>query len=600
MSTSTIKRLEAIRNWMQSVQIAALIIPSSDDHQSEYVAEHWKVREWVSGFTGSAGTVVITADFAGLWTDSRYFLQAETELAGSGIQLVKQGVPHAPEHIEWLVDQLSTGDQIGFDGAQLSVAQVFALKKAIVKAGKDIQVTPKENLWTTLWADRPILPIAPVFAHDDHYVGQSAASKLEQLQAFCQKKKVSKYLVSSLDDIAWLLNLRGADVECNPLFYSFLVWSEEQSVLYVNPDKIPDSLRAQLEEVQIQIKDYQTVWKGLEQWVGEKERVGYDPGTTPFLLYESLWTTQWEAVGNPIREWKAIKNETEIGHIRTAMRKDGVALTRLFRWLEAVVATHPPTEAQVARKLDQLRAEQGGYYGESFAAIVGYQSNGAIIHYRAPEEGSATLAPKGILLLDSGGQYDEGTTDITRTVALGPVTEAQKKHFTLVLKGHIALDRAKFPVGTTGVQLDGFARYALWQERLNYGHGTGHGVGFFLNVHEPPQGFATSITTSRGSTAFRPGMLTSNEPGYYETGAYGIRIENLILCREAGDAGFGDFLEFETLTLFPIDRTLIDRSLLTKEEIAWLNRYHELVFLQLADHLGEEEQEWLKAQCKAL
>ncbi|MEO1714555.1 MAG: aminopeptidase family protein P, partial [Bacteroidota bacterium] len=432
---------------------------------------------------------------------------------------------------------------------------------------------------------RPELPSAPIFAHPASFTGQTAEDKIEQLHIFCQQKGLSTYLLSSLDDIAWLLNLRGTDVDCNPLFYSFFLYSASGSHLFTKASKVSEELARELAALNIEIQEYEDIWQLGNRFLAAETIVGYDPGTTPYRLYQSLWSVQWEAVGNPMRNWKAIKNETEIKHIRTAMRKDGVALTRLFRWLEQQVLNTPPTEAEVAIKLDELRRSQGAYHGESFPAIVGYQANGAIIHYRPPQEGSARLAPEGILLLDSGGQYDEGTTDITRTVALGPVTEEQKKHFTLVLKGHIALDRAKFPVGTTGVQLDGFARYALWQERLNYGHGTGHGVGFFLNVHEPPQGFATTITTSRGSTPLKPGMLTSNEPGYYQTGGYGIRIENLIICKEAGDAGFGPFLEFESLTLFPIDRRLMEISLLTKAEITWINTYHEQVKAGLSEYL---------------
>ena len=588
------EKLQQLRAAMADQKIDAYLIPSADPHQSEYVADHWKGRQWISGFTGSAGLVVVTAGHAGLWTDSRYFLQAESQLAGTGIQLQKQKVPHAPEHIDWLAENLLAGARVGIDGRLFSIGQVRHLQRALERKGIQLQIDL--DLLSGIWTDQPPLPPAEVFEHELRYAGRSRGEKLREVSQKMATRGVDGYLITTLDDIAWLLNLRGQDVECNPVFYSFLFLEPGGGRLFVEEKKVPAGLRTNLQAAGIELQAYATVGDFLQALPAGK-KVLIDPASANAEIYAQLSHAALQEGDNIVLPLKAIKNETEIGHIREVMVKDGVALLKLYRWLEATLQERSVPEAEVAERLDQFRREQGDYFGESFSAIVGYNANGAIIHYR-PEYGScADIRPEGILLLDSGGQYRNGTTDITRTTALSTPTAEQKRHFTLVLKGHITLAMARFPVGVNGMQLDAFARMHLWNACLNFGHGTGHGVGFFLNVHEPPQGFAASNATSRGTTAFAPGMFTSNEPGFYLTGQYGIRIENLVLCREAGETEFGKFLEFETTTLFPIDRQLIEVSMLTTDERQWLNDYHREVYERLSPQLDERERQWLAERC---
>jgi Xaa-Pro aminopeptidase len=587
-------RIAALRTQMKMHKLDAYMIPSNDPHQSEYVADFWKSRQWISGFTGSAGIAIVTAGHAGIWTDSRYFLQAEKELAASEFKLHKQVVPYAPEHLLWLKDNLTAGSKLGVDGSLFSVRQFQALERKL--GPKGIEIIADQDLIAPIWEDRPALPQEKAFEHELGYAGESRAEKLGRIRRLMAERGAQYYLVTTLDDIAWALNIRSADVEFNPVCISYLLIGEQECVFFVAPEKITAYLGKSLKKDRVRVEPYEGLKKQLAQVSGHKILI--DPASTSIDLYDRLEEADAVLGDNLIRPLKAIKNKTEIRHIREAMRKDGVALTKLYRWLEAALPKRAVTEVEVANQLDHFRRAQGEYHGESFAAIVGYNANGAIVHYRAQPESCAQLKPEGILLLDSGGQYSHGTTDITRTVALGPVTDAQKRHFTLVLKGYIALDRARFPKGTNGVQLDTLARMHLWQDSLNYGHGTGHGVGFFLNVHEPPQGFAP--TAGRGSTPFQPGMLTSNEPGFYLAGQYGIRTENLILCVESGENEFGTFYAFETLTLFPIDLDLVDESLLTAEEKHWINRYHEKVFQELAPRLNPEEREWLERECRAL
>ncbi|GJM34366.1 MAG: Xaa-Pro aminopeptidase [Saprospiraceae bacterium] len=575
----------------------AYIVPSHDPHQSEYVADRWKSREWLSGFTGSAGLLVVTAQHAGLWTDSRYFTQAEQQLKGSSIVLHKQRIPHAPEHVSWLVDNLSKGATVGVDGNLFSVSQIRYLAKHFYE--KEIDINHDFDLIEEIYKDRSGLPGAEVFEHKLEYAGRSREEKLALIREEMTKKALSFWLVTTLDDIAWVLNLRSADVNFNPLFISYLVIGEEISYLFIQKGKINKELEDELQTAGIFLKEYAEIEPFLQNLSPEKT-IAIDPAATSIRLFNAIPEGRSHQEKNLIRQLKAIKTEHEVSHIRQAMVKDGVALTRLFRWLEGELRERAVSEVEVADKLAGFRSQQANYYGESFAAIVGYNANGAIVHYR-PEPGKcAMIESKGILLLDSGGQYMDGTTDITRTIALGEPTATQKRHFTLVLKGNIALSMMKFPEGTSGAQLDGFARQYLWQEGLNFGHGTGHGVGYFLNVHEPPQGFATSAVTSRGATPFEPGMFTSNEPGYYEDGKYGIRIENLELCIKVEATDYGQFLAFETLTLFPIDRNLMDMALLTETEKQWLNDYHAKVFEQLSPKLEKEEVAWLAQKCAGL
>ncbi len=588
------ERIAALRQAMRKYGIDAFLVPSSDPHQSEYVADHWKSREWLSGFTGSAGTLIVTTDHAGLWTDSRYFLQAEQQLADSEVELHKQQTPHAPEHVQWLADQLDAGSSVGCDGFLFSVRQIRHMEKHLRPHGIDLHYDLE--LIGDIWEERPPLPDDEIFEFDIRYAGKSRKEKLERIRERVHAREADQYLVTTLDDIAWTLNLRGHDVEYNPVFISYLMLRDSDALLFLDPDKVPDELAVLLAEDGVELRPYASILPYLES-LEEDVDVLIDPASTNIRLFDAIPEEQRMEGENIPRKLKAIKNETEIDHIRRVMVKDGVALLKLYRWLEAILQSRSVTEFEVARQLDHFRRAQGNYHGESFSAIVGYKANGAIVHYRPDPETSASLQRDGLLLLDSGGQYEEGTTDITRTTALGESTEEQRRDYTLVLKGHIALATIQFPEGSSGAQLDPLARMYLWREGLNYGHGTGHGVGFFLNVHEPPQGFA-GMAGGRGSTPLQPGMLTSNEPGFYKDGEYGIRIENLVLCVKGPETDYGKFLKFETLTLFPIDLDLIETELLTKAEKQWLNSYHERVFEALSPYLNPEELGWLEQKCQ--
>lgn len=586
-------RIARLRVQMKEKGLDAYIIPSSDPHQSEYVANHWKTREWISGFTGSAGTVVVTMDHVGLWTDSRYFLQAEQQLEGTGIVLHKLQVQGMPEHIEWLVEELAEGSHVGCDGWLFSVDQVRQLEKHFYPY--DIHLHHDADIITPIWTGRPILPQHPLFELSVAYAGLSRAEKLALIRGRMSSQGADLHLVSTLDDIAWIFNIRSNDVECNPVSIAYSVIGLDHAYLFIDEAKVPEAERHALHHDGVLLKPYEGISKFLSE-TSDSHRILVDPGTTSIQLYTAIGTSHLIHGPTISSAIKASKNETEIRNLRKAMVKDGVALTLLFRWLEATLAERTVSEVEVAGQLDGFRRAQGGYHGESFEAIVGYESNGAIIHYRAEPGTCAQIRPEGILLLDSGGQYTCGTTDITRTVALGTPTEEQRRNFTLVLKGHIALAMLKFPYGTKGVQMDILARQFLWQQGLNYSHGTGHGVGFFLNVHEPPQGFITGLG-SRGVTVMEPGMLTSNEPGFYKTGAYGIRIENLVLAVPDETTDYGQFLRFDTVTLFPIDLQLVDGSLLSKAERRWLNAYHDEVFAHVGPELGEADRKWLKEKC---
>jgi Xaa-Pro aminopeptidase len=580
---------------MKEQSLAAYLMPSSDQHQSEYVADYWKSREWASGFTGSAGLVIILQEGSALWTDSRYTLQGATQLEGSEMELKVQGVAHSPEHIDWLKTTLKEGDTIGLDGKLFSVGQVRSLAKSFYEKG--IELETSIDLVADTWKDRPTLPTEPVFEHDAKFAGLNRVEKMAKIREQMQEADAESYLLSTLDDIAWTFNLRGSDVESNPVFYAYAIIKKDVAHLFVKKSKISADLFQKLKKDGVEIEDYDSVENFLDNL---KHNILIDNASTSNQVFNAIEKNLIVRGKNIVQPLKAIKNETEIEHIKNAMRKDGVALTKLFMWLEKTLDARSIPEVEVAEKLKGFRAEQAYYYGESFDAIVGYNGNGAIVHYRAETETCANIKKKGILLLDSGGQYHDGTTDITRTIALGRPTAEQKRNYTSVLKGHIALDSAKFPQGTTGPQLDTLARMYLWQDCLNYGHGTGHGVGFFLNVHEPPQGFATNPTTSRGRTAIVPGMFTSNEPGFYKANEYGIRIENLVICREGEKNDFGQFYYFENLTLFPIDTKLINKRMMTAKDKKWLNAYHQEVLEKLSPLLGEEEKVWMEGKCRMI
>lgn len=591
-------RISLLRAKMRELNLDAYLIPSSDPHQSEYVAKHWESRVWLSGFTGSAGILVVTLDHAGLWTDSRYFLQAEEELSQNEVVLHKQQVPYAPEHIPWLIDQLPKGSTVGCDGYLFSFNELKGIEKKL--AEKRIKLNYTVDIVGQIWENRPPIPQNEVMEHDTRFAGKSRGEKMSDIRKKLDEAGADMYMVSTLDDIAWTLNIRGSDVAYNPVCISYLIITPDSAAWFVDSSKVSQDLAAEMKKDGISLLAYDNVEDILRN-TPSRAKLLVDPGTLNARLYEAIPEGLIIKGENIICNLKAIKNETEAGHIRKAMVKDGVALLRFYRWLEATLATGETVgEAAAAKKLAGFRAEQEGYFGESFGAIVGYEANGAIVHYRAEEGKCAQIESKGILLLDSGGQYHDGTTDITRTTALSTPTEEQKTNYTLVLKGHIALDCAKFPAGTTGVQLDTLARMFLWQEKLNYGHGTGHGVGFFLNVHEPPQGITPNPLTSRGQNPMLPGMFTSNEPGFYKAEEYGIRIENLVLCVEVEENEFGKFLGFETMTLFPIDTTLIQMDLLDQQEKQWLNDYHQMVFDRISPELNGEERQWLAEKCKAV
>ena len=590
-------KIIALRKLMLENYFDAYLIPSSDPHQSEYVADHWKTRTWISGFTGSAGVVLVTKDHAGLWTDSRYFLQGEEELASSEMCLHRQGAPQVLAHIPWLLNELEEGAIVACDGSLFSITQIQTIQQELSQ--KKIQLDYTKDLPGMIWKDRPALPQNLIFEHDVKYAGLSRVEKLTKIRAAMHSHGANYHLVSTLDNIAWIFNIRSKDVDCNPVSIAYAIIEEKEAFLFIDKTKIPEDLIAVFAADGINLKPYEKINDFLENLSADTS-ILVDPQTTNIKLFNSIKQAQIIEGPTISMRLKAIKNEVEIGHIKDAMVKDGIALTKLYRWLEAELEERTVPETEIATRLAAFRKDQGDYHGESFGAIVGYKANGAIVHYGAVVGKCAFVQKEGILLLDSGGQYINGTTDITRTTALGKVSKEQKKHYSLVLKGHIALARVQFPKGTVGVQLDAIARQYLWQEHLNYGHGTGHGVGFFLNVHEAPQGFVASHKISRGSTIFEPGMFTSNEPGFYKAGAYGIRIENLILTREAEKNEFGDFLKFETLSLFPIDQSLIDKSMLSSAEIEWLNDYHQKVFAKLSPHLNAEETIWLKEQCKTL
>lgn len=588
------QRLKAIRKEMREVGIDAYIIPSGDPHKSEYVPERWNSRAWISGFDGSAGTAIVTQEHAGLWTDSRYFIQAERQLKSSNFELHKLEVPHTPEHLDWLKDNMKEGAVVGFDAWMNSPAQARQLAKVLVD--KKVVLNSEHDLIGKIWDDQPAIPSSKVFELDEKYAGESRSEKFKRLRNKIRENGGQQYLVSTLDDIAWLLNLRGHDVDCNPVFVAYVVVTSQDIQLFVNAKKFKPELRARLEKDGVVFQAYSKIESYLKK---VDEKILVDKSTANLKLFNGIPEKYRIESSNIVETLKTIKNKTEIEHFRQVMVKDGVALVRLFRWLEQQLKKRTVSEVELAQKLKKLRKLQGEYYGESFDAIVGYEGNGAIVHYKPDAETCAQMKNEGMLLLDCGGQYFNGTTDITRTVTFSPPTEQQKLDFTLVLKGHIALAMARFPEGTNGVQLDALSRQHLWRYERNYGHGTGHGVGFFLNVHEGPQRIGPTIG-AKSKLPFQSGMVTSNEPGLYRSGEYGIRIENLILCKESEQNAFGKFLEFETITLFPIDQKLIDKSLLSKDEKDWLNTYHQKVYDKLSPKLKPSEVNWLRKRCKGI
>lgn len=593
MNSTINNRIAALRAHIAQEQIQAFIIPSTDPHLSEYVAPHWQSREWISGFTGSAGTVVVTAKDAGLWTDSRYFLQAARQLEGTCITLYKEMLPETPNIPEFLSAHLQEGDCVGIDGKMFSAEEVEHLQKELKKSGICIKsiADPMQLLWT----DRPAMPLAPAFVYDTKYAGMSFTEKLPAVRQAMEAAGADSLLLSALDEIAWLLNIRGNDVHCNPVVVSYLLIEKDKVNYFVQPQKVTPELAVYFSANGISVHPYEEIGDYLNSF--NAHSILMNPAKTNYAIYSAIRPGCLIINGaSPVALLKAIRNKQEIAGIHAAMQRDGVALVKFLKWLDEAVPAGKEMEISVDKKLHTFRAAQPLYMGESFDTIAGYKEHGAIVHYEATPETDVTLKPEGFLLLDSGAQYLDGTTDITRTIALGPLTEEEKTDYTLILKGHIALAMAVFPEGTRGAQLDVLARMPIWKERMNYLHGTGHGVGHFLNVHEGPQ----SIRMNENPVALQPGMVTSNEPGVYKAGSHGIRTENLVLTVPAGEGMFGKYLKFETLTLCPICRKGIIKELLTAEEIGWLNDYHRTVYEKLSPDLNNDEREWLKEACKAV
>lgn len=579
------ERVALLRTFMQEKEIRAFIVPSTDPHSGEYVPEFWESRKWISGFTGSAGTAVITDETGGLWTDSRYFLQAASQLEDTGIMLFKDRLPETPSIAEWLGSVLSPGDKVGIDGWVNTTAEAENLQKQLQVYG--LQLVSTEDPFQRIWKDRPSLPLNPPFILPLSYAGKNCTGKIAEIREQIFLNHADAILLSALDEIAWTLNLRGSDVHCNPVFVSYLFITDTTTTLYILPEKITPEIKQYLNDNQIEVKPYQAIEADLHHYTGKG--IQLTPGTN-YALYQAASHNQIIRHESPVLYMKAIKNETEIQGFHHAMIKDGIAMVKFLFWLKNTVKNSQETELSIDRKLYNLRAEQKDFKGISFDTIAGYQAHGAIVHYEATEETNATLHPEGLLLLDSGAQYLDGTTDITRTIVLGPVTKEQKTDFTLVLKGFIELSMAEFPYGTCGTQLDVLARQFMWKFGINYGHGTGHGVGHFLNVHEGPHQFRMNHMPA----LLLPGMTITNEPGIYKAGKHGVRTENTMLIVKSKETEFGAFYKFEPLTLCPIDKEAILPEMLSYEEKQWLNNYHSLVYDRLNASLNTDEQAWLK------
>lgn len=587
------EHLNILRQLMQRKNVAAVIIPGTDPHQSEYTSEHWKLRQWLTGFTGSNGTAVVTLDNAALWTDSRYFLQAEDELSDSGFQLMREGIEDDPTITEWLAQNLEEDDVLAIDGRLFSVRQASRMEQFCGENG--FMFATDFPVADSVWTGRPARPLNPIVIHDEQYAGEGVADKLTRTRDKMAELGADGLLIASLDDVAWLFNIRGTDVQFSPLAVAFAFVNMTEAFLFIDKEKVDDDVRKELKKYDVNIKPYDDVEHFLSRQ-SEHKVVIIDPDRISDTLANAL-PCQKVYAPSPTVELKAVKNDVQIQGFHRAMERDGVALVRTLMWLEQNVASGNITEITVWDKAREQRAVSSLYRDESFNMIAGYREHGAIVHYAATPETAFTIQPTGLLLIDTGAQYLDGTTDITRTFSLGDVTEQERCDYTLVLKGHLALSRARFPEGTCGVQLDALARMPLWQQGLSFGHGTGHGVGHYLCCHEGPQ----SIRTNLNPTPLRPGMVVSNEPGIYRSGQYGIRIENLMLCVDgANSQEFGKFLRFETLTLFPYDKTLINRQMLTPEEIGQINDYHSMVFSRLSPLLSPDEVDWLKEKCAPL
>lgn len=592
MSKETFPHLEALRDLMRSKHIDAVIIPGTDPHQSEYPSEHWKFRDYVSGFTGSNGTAVVTLDDAGLWTDSRYFLQAAEQLEGSGFTLHKENIPGEPTVLEWLGEVLDEDAVVGVDGRLFSLIEANRIEMFCAQNG--FMFAPDFRAAEAIWTDRPARPMNPAFVHDEALAGEDVDSKISRVVDALDAADADGLLITALDEIAWLLNLRGSDVDYTPVVIAFAYVSEDERVLFIDSEKVTSEVKDHLKKYGVKIKDYDDIEKFLGK-ISSTATVMVDPNRVSDTLGQAMICNK-TYMASPVIALKGVKNESQIAGFRQAMLYDGAAMVRMMMWLEQNVA-NGITEMDVDRRLQQERAAYASNRGDSFHMIAGYKDHGAIVHYEATDESAYTLAPEGLLLIDTGGHYLEGTTDITRTISLGNPTAAEKHDYTLILKGHLALARAVFPKGTMGVQLDVLARGPLWNEGMTYLHGTGHGVGHFLGCHEGPQ----SIRMEANPTPLELGMVTSNEPGIYKTGEYGIRTENLLLCVPAcSNEEWGEFYKFESLTLFPYDTTLMDMDMLSREEVKQINDYHAMVCERLRPLLNADEAQWLEQKCKSI
>ncbi len=587
------QRLEDLREVMRREHLAAFIFPSTDPHQGEYVPDHWKGREFISGFNGSAGTAVVTLTSAALWTDSRYFLAAADQLKDTEFQLMKQKVEGTPTIAEWIGKECGAGVEVGIDGMVNSTNSVRELIADLRKQGG---ITLRTNLdpLAQIWQDRPLIPVNPVEEYPLTYAGEAASVKIARIRQALRKLHADGMLMAALDDIAWTLNLRGTDVHCSPLFVSYLLISSTAVTLYINKEKLTPEVVAYLRGEGIGVDAYENVQRGLKDYF--EYNILLDPDEVNYTLFNTVTREVIEAE-SPVKRMKTIKNDTEIAGFKQAMLKDGIAMVKFLYWLDKQLSEGETlTEISVSDELASLRAEQTLFRGLSFDTIAGYEAHGAIVHYESTPETDVPLRPEGLLLLDSGAQYLDGTTDLTRTIALGPVTEEQRKVYTLVLKGHIQLELCKFPSGTSGTQIDVLARKDMWRVGMNYLHGTGHGVGSYLNVHEGPH----QIRMEWKPAPLVAGMTVTDEPGIYLAGKFGVRIENTLLVTYYNETEFGKFLKFEPLTLCPIDKKPIIKEMMLPEEIEWLNQYHRRVFEQLSPRLDDNEMEWLQEACAPL
>lgn len=587
-------RIEKLRQLMKENKMDAYIIPSFDAHQSEYVADHSKCRQWISGFTGSAGTVVITLEDARLWTDGRYYIQAEKQLEDSGIKLFRMADPGVPSYTDWLKDVLKEGRTVGFDGSVFSVNMVKDMEKAFKTKGITLKMEP--DLINELWKDRPEIPKGLIFVHDVKYAGKTRVEKLKVLREEMKNNGANYYLLTSLDDIAWLLNIRGSDVPNNPVVIANVIVAQDKCHLFVDDSKVPQNVKVELEAEGTLLKDYNEIKKFL-QGLTSRDAIMFDANKINVSLYNAINhdTAKIECV-NITTKLKAIKNETEIENLRCCEINDGVAMVKFIKWLKNSIDNEEVTEISAEEKLESFRKEQELFVGPSFDTIAGYKDHAAMMHYKAKEETQHTLKSEGFFLVDSGGQYFNGTTDTTRTIVLGKLTEEEKMDFTLVLQGFITLSTAKFLHGATGSNLDILARQPIWQHGLDYKCGTGHGVGFFLNVHEGPQ----SISKVPNNVKLEKGMVITNEPGIYKEGKHGVRTENMILVVEDEKTEFGQFMKFEAITYCPIDLDGINKDMLIESEKQWLNNYHKDVYTKLSPYLDEEEKAWLKEETREI